>query len=346
MIQYAEDRVHMPVDLCERNGQYYVVSFDIPRIRFTEPFFIDTLFAHFNILQPSQAPRSGPHWASPNTPPLDYDMRDPRVIFVPIEDFVVLHDPRPIPNTHFLFHMSRCGSTLITQMLSVLNRAFVLSQPLLITKLLSPLTLLPSHVDRRALLFAAISGISACAPHECDYIFFKFESWNVFYLDYFAPLFPDATCCFVHRNGLEVLMSILRRPSLWLRSRHSSGPIFARHFEIESIEAIHTMPDDEYVARMLGAFCRFVANRRSSIANNISYESLPRSLPTIVQGLWKYPLSDADESAMLIRSRLNTKDPASKEVFNSDAENKRRMATPLQTRLACELVEPFRRLLY
>ena len=132
-----ENLMHMPIDFRIRGGKYYVVSAILPRQNLNEPFFLDSLSYRFAI---AEVNKNKPEEQNALVRPLHYDKNDSRLEYIPIEDFINTFSKETIAEDKlkFIFHMSRCGSTLATQMLATSERFFVVSEPPIILALLGP----------------------------------------------------------------------------------------------------------------------------------------------------------------------------------------------------------------
>ncbi len=343
-LKLDSDTVLLPVDIIEDREGAHVVLFRLPRIYFRDPFFVETLYRHTDILYPVQSKDNGSHWASPFVPQLAYNPADPRLVRMTVPEFLQYSDELDIGSveTFFVFHMSRCGSTLMTQMLSSSDRFFVLSQPIIVNSALDRSNI-ASSVDRAALTRAALRCLVACAPHPCRYAVIKFESWNALYLEELLQTGVAQKWAFLHRDGIEVMVSIGVMPPLWLRNRSRIEPTISQHIRFDSDEeAVPLGSDKEYCARMLGAFCLAAARQRSAQASCIDYSSLPGSIFPLLAEQWGVSLSQRELGAMVTRAERHSKDPAQTGPFVSDSSSKRKRADAEQILVAEKFIEPFR----
>lgn len=129
--------------------------------------------------------------------PVHYDEKDERVVYIPIDEFIEKYSGTEIDKKlGFIFHMSRCGSTLATQMLASSDRFFVLSEPTIINAILDPALDVTSK-KRKLLLKATIRSLVSCSPSVCEQVFIKFRSWNTFYLDLILKEFQYTKWLFI-----------------------------------------------------------------------------------------------------------------------------------------------------
>ena len=333
--QIVGDEIQIPVELWRNDSGIFVVSLSLPRTYFREPFFTDSLAKSFSIL------KSGIKVHREDTPltrPVHYDEKDKRVIYTPINEFVQRHSGvRVDKKPGFIFHMSRCGSTLTAQMLAISNRFFVLSEPTIINSVLDP-ALNISQENRSQLLLASIKALAMCSPKACDYVFIKFRSWNVLYLEYILQNFPDVSWMFIHRYGLEVLQSVLEKPPGWLRSRRSYARYFSDFLGIDE-KSLRTISDNEYASRMLGIFCRTARNLSSQNSMFVDYDNLKNDFATVMKKLWNIDLTTEEIHAMERISTLDSKDASKTKLFEPDSKTKIAKSTKIQKTLVSRFVE-------
>jgi len=169
--------------------------------------------------------------------------------------------------------MSRCGSTLITQMLNSNKKFFSISEPPIVNKILDPKVGLSSKT-RNLLLKTSIESIARSAPEESNFTVIKFRSWNVFFLEKILKNFNKTPWLFVHRDGIEVLSSVIKKPPGWLRSKENYADFFANCLKINKVDLLKTS-NDEFIARMLGAFCNIAQKSISKYKYVVDYKYLP-----------------------------------------------------------------------
>lgn len=331
----VSDQVEIPVELCKRDSHLFVVSLSLPRGHFKDPFFIDSLVKSFNILKSEiKLPEENELLARP----IHYDEKDKRVVYTQADKFIQDYsDVRNDKKLGFIFHMSRCGSTLATQMLATNDRFFVLSEPTIINAVLDP-ALNIDEEKRSSLLRAVIQSLTACSPEICEQIFIKFRSWNTLYLDKIIKYFPDIAWLFIHRQGIEVLRSVLEKPPGWLRSRKSYERYFA-DLMLAGESDIRIMTDDEYATRMLGTFCRIANSSSTKHKLFIDYANLKNCFASDLKRLWGIDLNNTEIENMTSTSKLYSKDVNKKEIFQSDSDEKRLKATKIQINFAEKFVE-------
>jgi len=115
----------------------------------------------------------------------------------------------------FIFHLSRCGSTLISGCLSELDSTCVFSESPLLTELLLDINL--SLRQQKRLLRAVINLQAAVFPNR-SHMIIKWNAWDVFRWEIIHELFPQVSVIFLVRDPVEILASHLHSAG-----RHMAG---------------------------------------------------------------------------------------------------------------------------
>lgn len=112
----------------------------------------------------------------------------------------------------FIFHVSRCGSTLLTQMLATLPHCVVMSEPPIIDALLRlHHDSNSSTIDSIALLRSAILALGQRRFGDERHYVIKFDCWHIHSLDLIRQAFPGTPCLFLYREPQAVLASHQRQ---------------------------------------------------------------------------------------------------------------------------------------
>ncbi|MEA2719797.1 MAG: hypothetical protein QOJ39_1661 [Candidatus Eremiobacteraeota bacterium] len=195
--------------------------------------------------------------------------------------------------TGFIFHMSRCGSTLISQMLSRLTATIVLSEPQPLDALLRLRPRMRRPQDEDVLVGWLRGMLSALAQPRAgeNRLFVKFHAWHVLELPFIARAFPGVPWVFVFREPRAVLQSQERNAGV----ETFPGNLDPLYLGLDA-EAAHALPADEYRARIVAAFCG-AALRHAAIgrARFIDYAGLP---DTVVSQLLPFFGIDPDDDEM------------------------------------------------
>ncbi|MEX2149325.1 MAG: hypothetical protein WD793_03875 [Steroidobacteraceae bacterium] len=221
-----------------------------------------------------------------------------------------------------VFHVSRCGSTLVTQMLKQHGNLVVYAEPLPFNELL-----LPPHAWPRRELVAAIRSLGAAFGRHAGRPFvLKFTSWNTLFCDIVAEAFPSSPWILCVRDPVEVGVSLVQRPPGWLglvdAGRQAASP-------------------EEKVAQVYGAFCESAARLDAGRGRLIRYESLPGSVWDVVAPHFSLAMDSAGRQRMAEIARIQSKLPLGKRAeFVADAAAKQSVASASLRRAIDSLARP------
>jgi hypothetical protein len=212
----------------------------LPGGKFLEPFFEDTV---------SRNRRSAP---SINTPLEALRDRNPDA---------------PAPGAIF-FHSSRCGSTLVMQLLSRVPGCRTLSEPPLMDTLL--------HLD--GVDDALITGLLRAFAKPSDglppKLFLKTDCWHLPHLNRLRRILPQTPCYFIYRDPAAILRSHRRERG----SQMVPGLVDTRLLGIDPA-SVNPADLDGYAERVLAAiFQQGVAAVESGEVKPIAYGQLPHFL--------------------------------------------------------------------
>ena len=114
-----------------------------------------------------------------------------------------------IEPTAFIFHISRCGSTLLSQTLGLNDEHITLSEVPFIDDLLKLLTIDEwlINVEYQAILKATIGLYGRINNTNKKKLFIKTDSWHLYYLPLFRLLYPSTPFLLLFRRPDEVLYS-------------------------------------------------------------------------------------------------------------------------------------------
>lgn len=228
-----------------------------------------------------------------------------------------------IPPAGFVFHMSRCGSTLVSRMLAAVPQYLVLSEA-------SPVDWLARAEwipeETRAVWFRWI--ISALAQERSGgetRCFIKFDTMSALALRFVRRVFPGAPWIFVHRNPEEVLVSHMRDPAPAM----TPGVVT----DIAPLGGTADMAPVEYAARQIGRICWFAADAMDKTGLAVDYADLPGAVTGSIARHFDLTLSDVEMMAMNTVAGFDAKHP--KRRFEADGAGKR-LAAAGEIRCAAE----------
>ncbi len=115
----------------------------------------------------------------------------------------------------FIFHLSRCGSTLISGCLSELDSTCVFSESPLLTELLLDNQL---TTDEQRESLRAFIDLQAAAFSGRPQMIIKWNAWDIFQWELIRSLYPRVPAIFLVRDPVEILASHQR-----IAGRHMAG---------------------------------------------------------------------------------------------------------------------------
>ncbi len=300
-----------PVQL-DFSGPAPVVSWaDLSAERFLEPFFDQTLARW------ATGPRARP------------------VVRTGLEALVALDGEPSLEPAGMIFHLSRCGSTLVSRLLGTLPGVVVLAEPAPLNALLG---LDPARVDEVALVETVrllVRALGRCRHGDERRLVLKCSSWNIRRRAVLAAAFPDTPWIWVQRDPARVLASLLAVPPGWLGLQATSQQA-AGHFGLDPA-AVPAMTRAEFAARALGAMLEAAATdtaRRLCI----DHADLPDAVWERVAPHFGLDADAAVIGRMIDESRFYSKDPASR-VFNGDIPERRPLTDEMK-QAAARFAEP------
>lgn len=238
--------------------------------------------------------------------------------------------PPGLEPSGFVFHGSRCGSTLVSRMLASVPQHLVLSEPLPVDQVLR----LHAREDERASrLRAMVSALGRPRRGGERAYVLKFDAWNACSLEVVRRAFPEVPWVFLFREPVQVLASHFRQ-----RGAHMvPGGLDPTLFGLD-LDVIARMPPEEYCARVLSAIYRSALEHRDAQALFVDYRDLPGAVFDQIMDAFGLECSEAELAGMHELARRDAKRPDV--LFSPDGEAKEREASPALRRAADRWVRP------
>lgn len=237
-----------------------------------------------------------------------------------------LHEP-----DGFIFHQSRCGSTLVARALATLAGTSVISEAPPLDAIVELGVYRPElTVERHAQLLRAMVAALTRPRRDETRTFIKLDSWHTLALPLFRRAFPATPWIFLYRDPVEILVSQLRLRGL----QTVPGAIPTMLYGIPP-----DLPQEEYCAM---ALARIAEAARSDHAGDhgalVNYAQLPEALfETILPHFGVAPDTDA-RAAIAGVLRVNAKQP--EQPFAADSGEKRSAAGAAVAAAAAAHMQP------
>jgi len=217
--------------------------------RFTDPFFEDT----FARVAPAER-----RWA--RTPHSALDAADALDAAVP---------------TALLFHASRCGSTLLAQLLATRREAIVLAEPPVLDDWVAHYREADAATANRALI-RLLRLLGRRRSGDERELFVKLDSWHVAHLPLFRRALPRTPFFFLYRRPAAILASHRRQPGRQM----VPGLVDPARLGLQP-EAVTDWKG--YPARVLTSlFAAALRHARAGALKLLAYDDLPASAWTIL----------------------------------------------------------------
>jgi hypothetical protein len=240
---------------------------------------------------------------------------------------------RSLAPSGFVFHMSRCGSTLVANMLAALEGSVVIREARPLDAILrAHLTEPKLPPDEQAnWLRRMVAALGPIRRGDEKRLFIKFDSWNALALPLVRRTFPAVPWIFLYRNPVEVLVSHMRQSG----EQTVPGELGRTLFGLAA--AAPPLPREEYAARVLGRICESAAEHRDA-GLLVNYRELGKGLPARLLRHFGIEPSHSEQAAMAALSAAHAKN--SHLPFAPDGAEKRTAATAAERAAAETWIGP------
>ena len=239
----------------------------------------------------------------------------------------------------FIFHSSRCGSTLLANACRAIDAAIVLSEPPAVDKLIARfITDVDQNRTKETLysifLRAVVSALGQKMTGVEQHLFMKFTCCSVSQIERIRRIWPNVPWVFLYRDPVETIVSNMQNLPTWLQDED--------HRVLASItgtspDEVAGMTKEELCARAVSSFFRTawkahrVANDRALLLN---YNQL--TLTEIANVLEFFGIKPAATEMETIarQTQKYSKAASGERAFVGDVEAKQLAATDLVRKMA------------
>jgi hypothetical protein len=296
----------MPVDAVVVDGRPGLAWMNMAGVDLAEPFFQQTVDR------------------------LRSEHPDRRETFTQFDTLVQLEKTfASVAPTGFIFHSSRCGSTLLSNACRALNGSIVLSEPPALDKLIARFITDSDEQGTKAILYsvflrAALKALAQRRTGQERYLFVKFACCSTSQIERIRRIWPNVPWVFLYRDPVETIVSNMRNPPSWLMDEDHR--VLASIID-SSPEAVAQMPAEELCARSIASFfltAHRVANDRALLLN---YNQLSTSEISKVLNFFGIEPAAAEMETIARQSQTYSKAASGTHAFVADAESKQQLAT-------------------
>ena len=234
----------------------------------------------------------------------------------------------------FIFHVSRCGSTLLSNGLRAIRGSVVISEAQAIGDAVASLSEADPYANGNGSLLTENQGrllrgiVRAYGQRRMSSektLVIKFSSWNLLHIAAIRRIWPQVPCVIITRDPVEVAVSCLENRPGWMRWK--SQPRVVETIFGWDAEDTASMRDTTFCARVIGEFLKSASCAIHEGCQVIDYRSLDSS--AIVSVARRFGMEVRNEDIENIEKSLSvySKDFKGKRVFVEDRKSKQEKAT-------------------
>jgi hypothetical protein len=230
----------------------------------------------------------------------------------------------------FIFHMSRCGSTLAARVLACDPAHVVISEAPPLDAVMQMNAYWPDIPvdDHGRCLAAMVAALGRRRLGRERHYFLKLDSWHTLALPLIRRVFPDTPWVFLYRDPLDVLVSQMRQRGL----QTVPGAIPGYLFGIDADQ-----PGEDYCAQVLAKTCEAVMTHwHLGGGLLVNYDELPDAVWTRM--LPHFGVAASDVESLRAVALTDAKQPH--RAFASDSADKRRDASDAIRAAAARYISP------
>jgi len=249
--------------------------------------------------------------------------------------------------TGFIFHSSRCGSTLVANACRAMANSIVLSEANAIDKLVARFFTDAAEDGVKVSLYSVflrgvVHALAQRRRGNEQHLFIKFACTSFAQLERISRIWPNVPWLFLYRDPVETIVSNVNDPPTWLLD--DDWRVLASITGVAPSE-VAAMSLEERCARSIGSFYSqavALANDQSMLLN---YKQL--SVPVISSVLKFFKVSpSAQELETIARaSGVYAKEVSGTRPFVADTDAKQKLASNLVREMAARWAnEPYQQL--
>ena len=310
----------LPVDAVVVDGRPGLLWMEMPDVSLTEPFFQQTV----------------------ERAKTENNRRELFTEFDVLLQLEKLLDS--VPPTAFIFHSSRCGSTLIANACRAITNSIVLSEANAIDKLVARFITDAGDKVKESLYSVFLRGVVHAMGQRRtgneQHLFIKFSCCSFAQIERIRRIWPHVPWIFLYRDPIETIVSNVADVPPWLmdNDRRVLASITGA-----SPTQVAEMRLEELCARTIGSFYSLAHRVTNDEGLLVNYNQLTLSVIFSVLQFFKVSPSAEERETVERASRVYSKEVSGTRAFVADAEAKQKLASDLIREMAERwAIEPYR----
>ncbi len=292
----------LPIDASVQNGQPVIEWMDMSGVRLVDPFFAETVS------------RVRKDRVNQSTITTDFET---------LLELEKLTDS--VAPTGFIFHSSRCGSTLLVNACQRVAGSIVIAEAPAVDKTISRFFTFSENDHAKVQIYPVFvrAIVAALAQRRFDderRCFVKFAATSALQFSHIRKLWPNVPSVFLYRDPVETIVSNMSTVPDWLRVE--TNPDIAAAIVGVAHDELRAMSVEEYCARALGQYYSAGLQMAESGTMLVNYSELSGdSLLKLLEFFCVEP--DAEETSAIIEAaRFYSKDSNHQRYFRDDSQAK------------------------
>lgn len=314
----------LPVDAVVVNGRPGLWWMDMSAVSLTEPFFQQTV---------DRAKADGSGRGELFT---EFD------VLLQLEKLLDSVTP-----SGFIFHSSRCGSTLLANACRAISNSIVLSEANAIDKLIARFITDAAQGGVKESLYSVflrgvVHALGQRRTGAEQHLFIKFACCSFSQIDRIRRIWPNVPWLFLYRDPVETIVSNIDDVPPWLID--PDRRVLASITGV-STDAVAEMSLEESCARTIGSLYATADRLAHTGGMLLNYSQLSVPVMSSVLSFFNLSPSAAELETIARGSRVYAKEICGAREFVADAESKQKRASNLVREMAeTWAIEPYHRL--
>ena len=230
----------------------------------------------------------------------------------------------------FIFHSSRCGSTLVANASRSLRDSLVVSEAPVLDKLISRFFTDTDEAGTKEVLYSVFlrGAVSALGQRRFGterHYFIKFAPTSILQFARIRRIWPGVPAIFLYRDPVEAMVSNLQNIPDWMTIQ--SNPEASAAVVGVSQSDLASLSPGELCARALGRFYSAAAAEMDEDTLLCNHSELsPETLLRLIR-FFRVTVSAEEAETINQQASLYSKDPLRQTAFSDDAHSKRANAS-------------------